>query len=283
MTGRGPTPFFIESVVTEMWIRASIAVTLVLVLTACGGGQESTPEPVSLEYDDRAGVLIVQADTYGGLMPPPSSSSTHVPEVSIYGDGLVVLAEDEEGPVAGTDRWVTTGHIDHEELRELLAFIAESGFFGLDDLYAPRPAPPDSPARHVTINLLAATKTVSVFPHYYDEAPASFRETYEKLLEISPPDLTPFIPSAGTVTATDLGPIEDLPAGQGSQVAPWDTPLVGIVLAEVTEGTHLEGEQYQVVEEFLLRYPRGQLFGSQEGRAYQVLLEADLPWAAGSP
>ena len=264
-----------------MWTRASIVVTLVLVLTACGGGQESTPEPISLEYDNRAGVLIVQADTYGGLMPPPTRR--HVPEVSIYGDGLVVLAEDEEGPVVGTDRWVTTGHIDHEELQELLAFIVESGFFSLDDLYAPRPAPPDSPARHVTINLLAATKTVSVFPRYYEEAPAAFRETYEKLVEISPPDLTPFTPSAGTLSATDLGPIEDLPAGQGSQVAPWDTPLVGIVLAEVTEGTHLEGEQYQVVEEFLLRYPRGQLFGSQEGRAYQVLLEADLPWAAGSP
>ena len=140
----------------EMWTRSYLVVTLVLSLTACGGGQEPTPEPISLEYDDRAGVLVVQADTYGGLMPPPTRR--HVPEVSIYGDGLVVLAEDEEGPVVGTDRWVTTGHIDHEELQELLAFIAESGFFGLDDLYAPRPAPPDSPARHVTINLLAATE-----------------------------------------------------------------------------------------------------------------------------
>jgi len=281
MTGRGPTPFFIESVVTEMWTRASIVVTLVLVLTACGGGQESTPEPISLEYDDRAGVLIVEADTYRGLVPSPSGR--HVPELSIYGDGLVVLAEDDEAPRVGTDRAITTGHVDQEELQELLAFIAESGFFGLDDQYAPSPALPDMPWRHVTTNLLGTTKSVSIYPHDYEEAPAVFWETYHKLLEISPPDSAVFTPSTGTLTATDLGPIEGLPAGQGSQVAPWDTPLVGVVLAEVTEGAHLAGEHYQVVGEFLLRYPRGQLFGSQEGRAYQVLLEADLPWAAGSP
>jgi hypothetical protein len=264
-----------------MWTRASIVVTLVLVLTACGGGQESTPEPISLEYDDRAGVLIVEADTYGGLVPSPSGR--HVPELSIYGDGLVVLAEEDEAPRVGIDRSITTGHIDQEDLQELLAFIAEGGFFGLDDQYAPSPALPDMPWRHITVNLLGTTKSVSIYPHDYEDAPAVFWETYHKLVEISPPDSVVFTPSAGTLTATDLGPIEDLPAGQGSQVAPWDTPLVGVVLAEVTEGTHLAGEQYQVVEEFLLRYPRGQLFGSQEGRAYQVLVEADLPWAAGSP
>jgi len=264
-----------------MWNRASIAVTLVLALTACGGGQESTPEHISLEYDDRPGVLIVEADTYGGLMPPLSGK--HVAELSIHGDGLVVLAEEDQAPRVGTDRSITTGHIDQEDLHELLAFIAESGFFGLDDQYVPSPALPDMPWRYVTVNLLGTTKTVSIYPHDYEEAPAVFWETYHKLVEISPPDAVIFTPSAGTLTATDLGPIEGLPAGQGSQVAPWDTPLVGAVLAEVTEGTRLEGEQYQVLEEFLLRYPRGQLFGSQEGRAYQVLLEADLPWAAGSP
>ena len=138
-------PLSIESAVTKMWNRASIAVTLVLALTACGGCQESTPEHISLEYDDRPGVLIVEADTYGGLMPPLSGK--HVAELSIHGDGLVVLAEDEESPVVGTDRWVTTGHMDHEELQELLAFIVESGFFSLDDLYAPRPAGSARPGR----------------------------------------------------------------------------------------------------------------------------------------
>ncbi len=264
-----------------MWTRASIAVALVLVLTACGGGQESTPEPISLAYDDRAGVLIVEADTYGGLMPPPAGR--HVPEVSIYGDGLVVLAGEDPAPRVGTDRSITTGHIDQEELQELLAFIVESGFFELDDQYAPSPALPDMPWRHVTVNLLGTTKSVSIYPHDYEDAPAVFWETYHRLVGIWPSDAVIFTPSAGTLTATGLGPIEDLPAGQGSQVAPWDTPLVEIELAEVTEGAHLEGERYQVVEEFLLRYPRGQLFGSQEGRAYQVLLEADLPWAAVSP
>jgi hypothetical protein len=58
---------------------------------------------------------------------------------------------------------------------------------------------------------------------------------------------------------------------------------MGIALPEAEEGLHVEGEQYGIVEEFLLRYPAGQLFGSQEGRAYQVLLEADLPWEEGSP
>lgn len=277
--GSSPPSVFLLHV-TRVIARVNAAIAMAVILTACAGGvaDRATPEPISLEYDDRAGVLIVQADTYGGLMPYPSGR--HVPEVSIYGDGFVVLAEADEDPVVGIDRRVTTGHIDKEEIQELVAFIAGSGFFGLDDEYAPLPLLPDMLWMQISVNLVAAAKSVSVYP---PDAPAAFRETYEKLMEISPSDVVVFTPSAGTVTATDLGPIEDLRAGQGSQIAPWDTPLVGIVLAESTEGTHLEGEQYRVVEEFLLRYPGGQLFGSQEGRAYRVLLESDLPWAAGSP
>ncbi|MGB9299591.1 MAG: hypothetical protein WCD51_03245, partial [Anaerolineae bacterium] len=89
---------------TETWKRASIAAAVVLVVTACGGGggQEPTPEPISLAYDNSAGTLIIEVDSYGGLLPPPSSR--HIAEVSIYGDGQVVLAEEDGAPRVGTDR-----------------------------------------------------------------------------------------------------------------------------------------------------------------------------------
>jgi hypothetical protein len=278
----GDPPLFIALAMVDIWKRASMAVAVVLVLTACagGGGQEATPEPISLEYDRSAGALIIEADTYGGLLPPPSSR--HVAELSIYGDGLVVLAEDG-APRVGTDRAITTGRIGEQELRQLLSLIAESGFFGLDDRYVDPAAPTDGPWRHVTVELLGVSRSVSIYPSDYADAPAAFWQTYDAVTGVQPSDATAFVPTSGTLTATDLGPIDDLPAGQGNQVAPWDTPLVGLALPEATEGTYLDGEPYRSVEQFLLRYPQGQLFGSQGGRAYQVLLAADLPWEASSP
>lgn len=238
------------------------------------------PSPIAsiaLEYDHRAGALIIEADTYGGLVPTPRGR--HVPELSIYGDGLVVLAEEGESLRIGTDRVVMTAHISEGELNQLLNFIADSGFFELEERYQPSPAPTDLPSRHVTVKLLDISKTVSIYPFDFAEAPTAFWDVYSEVGGSYRSDATVvFTPTSGTLTATDLGPIDDLPSGWGSQVAPWDTPLVGVALPEATEGAYLEGRQYQIVEEFLLRYPPGQLFGSQEGEAYQVLLEAFLPW-----
>lgn len=266
-------------------IASGIGLATVLILVACGGGgvvDESTPSPClsSLDYGRSPGVLIVEADTYGGLTPPPTGR--HVAEVNIYGDGFVVLASDEQSSV-GTDRVVRTGHISEEEIAELLSFIADSGFFELDDQYMPSPALPDMPWRHVIVNLLGCSKTVAIYPYDFADAPTAFSDVYFELTGVEPSDAAVFMPSSGVLTATDLGPIDGLPGGQQSQVAPWDSPLVGIELVDAREGARLAGEQYRVVEEFLLRYPPGQLFGSQQGRAYQVLLEADLPWEDASP
>jgi hypothetical protein len=266
--------------------KGSTGLAIVLVLVACGGDAvgEPTPTPttpISLEYDHRAGALIIEADTYGGLMPPPTGR--HVPQMSIYGDGLVVLAGEGEMFTVGTDRVVMTGHIGEEELNQLLGFIAERGFFQLEDRYQPSPAPTDLASRHVTAYLLDTSKTVVIYPSDFAEGPAAFWDVYDELIGVYPSDAAVFTPTSGTMTAIDLGSIDDLPSGTGSQVAPWDTPLVGIALLEATKGAFLKGEQYQVVEEFLLRYPPGQNFGSQEGRAYRVLLEAYLPWEDTSP
>jgi hypothetical protein len=265
-----------------IWNWARLAPVMVLIMTACGmgAGQEPTAEPISLEYDDSAGALIVEADTYGGLLPPPSSR--HIAALSIYGDGQVVLAEEDGAPRVGTDRAVTIGRISGQELTELLSSVADSGFFALEDRYVDPSAPTDGPSRHVTVNLLGISKTVSVYPPDYAAAPAAFWRAYDAVMGIQPAEATAFLPTSGTLISTDLGPIEDLPGGQGSQVAPWDTPLTGIALEEAEEGAHLEVERYRLVEEFLLRYPSGQVFGSQEGTAYQVLLAADLPWETES-
>ncbi len=243
--------------------------------------EEGTPSPClrSLEYDRSPEVLIVEADTYGGHRPPPIGR--HVAEVSIYGDGFVVLASDEPSSV-GTDRMITTGHISEEELSEILSFIANAGFFELDDEYMPSPALAGMPWRRVTVNLRECSQTVAIYPPDFVDAPTAFSDVYHELMGIQPSDTAVFKPQSGVLTATDLGPIDGLPGGQQSQVAPWDSPLVGIDLVDAREGAHLAGEQYRVVGEFVLRYPPGQLFGSQEGRAYQVLLEADLPWEDAS-
>lgn len=271
-------------------VRARIALGMglatVIILAACGGGAVGQPTPsavppIPLEYDHQAGILIIEADTYGGLMPPPAGR--HVPEVSIYGDGFAVLGGEDEQFRVGTDRVVTTGHVSEEELSQLLSFIADRGFFQLEDRYLPSPAVPDMPWRDVTVHLLDTSKTVSIYPFDFADAPEVFWDVYNELVGVRLSDAAVFTPTSGTLIATDLGPIEDLPGGRQSQVAPWDTQLVAIALPDATEGSHLQGEQYSLVEEFLLRYPPGQLLGSQEGRAYQVVLGADLPWEDTQP
>jgi hypothetical protein len=199
---------------------------LVLLLAACGGegGREPTPEHITPEYDDSAGALIVEVDTYGGLVPAPSSR--HVAELSIYGeDRQVALAEEDTAPRGGTDRSVTVGRISEQQLADLLASIADSGFFGLEDRDVDPAAPTDGPWRHVTVNVLDRSKTVSVYPPAYATAPDAFWETYDAISGVQPSELTAFVPTSGTLTSTDLGPVEDFPGGQANQVAPWDTPL----------------------------------------------------------
>ena len=245
---------------------------------------QPTPSPVipeSLAYDQSPEALIIEIDTYGGLMPTPLSR--HVPDLRIYGAGLVVRAEEGESSSRGLDRSVMTGHLSGEELDQLVSFIAGQGFFQLDDTYMPSPAPTDLPSRHIVVNLLDASKTVSIYPSDFADAPEAFWNIYNELMAVAPSDEEAFIATSGTMTAIELGPIDELPSGLRNQVAPWDTPLVGIALPEATEGVYLEGEEYQVIDEFLLRYPPHQVFGSQEGGAYQVRLEAQLPWGATSP
>lgn len=255
------------------------ALLAVVVLTACGvQSQQPTPEPISPEYAHHAATLVILADTYGGLLPP--SSGRHVPEVSIYGDGSVVVAQEDGARRVGTDRALITGRIEGEELRRLLELVVDEGFFQLDDQYSPSNAPTDGPCRKVRVDLLSRSKTVSICPFDQAQAPAAFNRVYNELATLSPSEEAAFIPNSGLLTATDLGPIEELGGGRGSQVAPWDTPLLAFTLEEGSGGVRLEGGRYRRVEEFLLRYPPDQLFGSQEGRAYQVLLEADLPWEA---
>jgi hypothetical protein len=257
---------------------AALALTAALLLTACGQGgpKEPTVEPISLEYDRAAGNLVLLGDTTGGLAAYPSGR--HIPEVSIYGDGLVVLGQEDGARRVGIDRGISMGYIGEEELARLLDSIAGTGFFQLDDRYPASPTPTETLCRQVMVRLIGRVKTVSVCPLDYAEAPAAFGDVYEMVVGISPLEPTTFIPSSGTLFSTDLGPIEELGGGRANQVAPWDTPLLGLAVEEAEEGVHLDGERYRVVEEFLLRYPPGQLFGSQEGRAYEVLLEDDLPW-----
>jgi hypothetical protein len=260
-----------------------LALLAALLVTACrAGSQQPTPESISTDYAHKADILVIRADTYGGLAVPVTG--THVPEISIYGDGLVVLGQEDGIRRVGTDRAVSTGRVGDEGLQRLLEFMVEAGLFQLDDRYQPSHAPADAPCREVSVRLLARSKTVSICPFDEAQAPAPFNEIYTKLAAVSPSGETVFAPESGLLAAMDLGSIEDLGGGRGSQVAPWDTPLVGFALEEAADdgGIHLQGEEYHRVEEFLLRYPPKQLFGSQEGRAYEVVLKADLPRETGS-
>src|SRR5512140_1697143 len=76
-------------------LAATVAVASVLLIAGCttGGTRGSDPGPTeaaSLSYAHGATDLVVQARSGGGLLPP-SLRLAEMPDVSIYGDGRVVL------------------------------------------------------------------------------------------------------------------------------------------------------------------------------------------------
>ena len=163
---------------------ARLALLAGLLVTACGGGsQQPTAEPISAEYAHNADTLVVEADTYGGLAP--AAAGRHVPELSIYGDGSLILGEEDGARRVGTDRAVIVGQMGEEELLGLLEFIIASGFFQLDDRYRASDPPADAPCREVSVHLMTRSKTVSVCPFDEAQAPAAFSEVYVCLLYTS--------------------------------------------------------------------------------------------------
>ena len=116
-----------------------LALVMALVLAACssndgdgGGGASRSPEPQSPrpEIPTEPDTVVLQFTTGGGIAGPCCDRWV-VPEMTVYGDGRVVIADGGAGPVPA----VRQATVDPADLADLVADAAEADL--LDE-----PAPP---------------------------------------------------------------------------------------------------------------------------------------------
>jgi hypothetical protein len=121
--------------------RAVLALVVALVLAACssgdgdgdgGGGASRSPEPQRRrpEIPTEGDTVVLQFTTGGGIAGPCCDRWV-VPEMTVYGDGRVVIADGGAGPVPA----VRQATVDPADLADLFADAAEADL--LDE-----PAPP---------------------------------------------------------------------------------------------------------------------------------------------
>jgi len=238
---------------------------LALPLAACGGQGEN----IDLNYDTGAGTVVVEADSAGGFVPEAFVRG-HIPGFRLYGDGRVIWTEQ-----AGLGEAVHEGHLAPQEVADLLAWIAERGFFEMDDFYTVENAPTDMPSDCVAVHLAAQDKRVC---EYFDGAPEAFGEIYDRLQAgAGASDVTDYQPQIGWAVS------ELLTWDSGAEAIAWPESLTPVPAALVGGGW-IEGETLDFVWQHRLEQGPFTIFEAS-GDAYLVVLQVPglMPQAPPAP
>jgi len=226
---------------------------IVFITAACGAPRPPTPSatpPVSLAFDESADSLIIDADSrvHGGA-PFPFELCSHVDNLRVWGDGRIVVANDQPG-----DR-VLAGHLTGDQMARLIEFL-----YGQFFSKAWTSEPPNPAAISFGLALHLQNETLS-----YSWSEASAPPIYQQLLaQIDPHDLTAFVPQTAQLIVTPgkadyPGSPEppEWPAQFGlslSQVGGGGTPISGAALDYVWRAfshasslSFKEGGKYYIV------------------------------------
>ena len=276
-------------------MKALTILSLLALMVACSPTKEpfSTPSetvnapmpavtlPITWSLDENA--VVLRLEEAGGMLA--TAWGTEIPMWTLYGNGLVVWTQDG-APTPGFTRQVWTGHLDEEEIAELLSFAQEMEFFDLDEVYkAPRfevvdtdesesldlepnlEGVLDQPTGSITLKLLEKKHRVQVYPTGWTEAPKGYRQLRERIISTLPGDATPFIPSVLLLSANPVS-MDD-----GYISAEW--PFTDVMLAHaVTTPLKLDTEQGVDVVEFLTS--EGVITTSID-KLYRLDLRATIP------
>lgn len=94
----------------------------------------------NLDYDNSSNAIVIYADiqAYPGAPPPGKECLRRfVPRLRIWGDGLIFL---DIGMFGRTPPFQWNGQLDQEQLRSILKFLNDQGFFGKWNPGIPNPA-----------------------------------------------------------------------------------------------------------------------------------------------
>ena len=182
----------------------------------------------------------------------------------------VTLALSQEGR---TEVW--EGQMQAGEIKALLAWIDDTGFFDLDDHYTVENAPTDHPSDCVRVNLSNVRKGVC---EYYDGAPRAFDEVFGRLWNgAGLVDKQPYRPQTGWVLA------ETINWAYSGQIVAWPEGLA-LRPSGIGEGAWVEGETLAFLWENRLAQGPWMVF-EQDGEKYGLVLQVPglMPQAPDRP
>ncbi len=228
-----------------------------------------TATPFAYERNPRA--LLIEADIFGGDTHTPRDM--HVPTWRLYGDGLVVFAGESAPLSSGLDAAVRVGHLADSEIQSLFAYLDQSGFFSLNEAYAPRPVPADAPT--ATISVYAnKVKTVRVLAPEAETTPRGFADALKRITWTIPADAQTVAPTDAYLEALDAGPASSL--GAKDNLTDWS--VSGIRLADALDGVTISGAAFAQVSALLASKLPLPLF--REGdHVYRVRFAPNVPRA----
>jgi hypothetical protein len=155
------------------------ALVCLLVTGACataGGGASPTPDPNRISYDSGAADLVVRVSTAGGFVPQ-HFHFTHVPEISLYGDGRLVTqgAQIAIFPGPAMPPLIETRTND-AGIQRILRAAKAAGLFGPDQHYPARGVA-DAPTTTFTVAAGGGIHRVSAEALGIDAAAPGMPET----------------------------------------------------------------------------------------------------------
>lgn len=187
------------------------------------------PAP-ELVWDPSADVEVVTYNCGGGMEPVNSYANAIAP-VRIWGDGRALWT----GSSDSGERRLQTAQFTADELRAVLQHIADVGFFGWRDVYAPAEPVMDAGSCTLTVSLVGSTKRVVADD--FGDPPAAFYELANWLVGGAGAVGSDYVPERGYLLTWRLD------GYTGAVDATWPAEGIdGVRLAVAQSGVVVTGE-----------------------------------------
>ena len=180
--------------------------------------------------------------------------------VQVWGDGRIIWVVQ-----ARDSRRLLEGQLTSGQLESLLQNIVDAGFFGWEERYY-TPGGHSFPFMHLEVNLIGHSKEVAE----HGGAPEAFYELVEFVKGAAGAEGHEYVPTRGYLTATVLGPPEQIGATPEAQ---WPDATAGFALEEVVDGRYIEGEALAFAWQLGNQYTWAPVYVESKGDLYTIMVQ----------
>lgn len=240
-----------------MRIQACVLTSLSVAALSCSALVSPVP---ALEWDTSSHHRLIEYACYGGLVPT-GYYDNYIPPVRIRGDGSAVWWVDE-----GSARHVMEAILTQEELRAVVARVAEAGFFGWRDSYESTEVIYDGSDCRLSVALASGEKTVWV--RAGAESPDGYADLLTWLRTGAGAVGHDFVPTHGWLRAIPVDATDAPPA----LVWP-DEGIEGIRLSDAGEALPVSGEALATAWRIVNSDRYAQV--EQAGRRYTLVVQIE--------